>query len=155
MIEYTNNLTHINEEMLTDFFVGWPNPPLKSAHLKILQGSYCVWLAIDRDNNRVIGFITAISDGILSAYLPLLEVLPAYQRLGIGKKLVDLMLESLKHLYMVDLLCDKDLQVYYARFGMHDATGSCLRNYTRQDCETSELDEKNSASQNCPVHNCG
>jgi len=134
VIEYINDPACINEEMLADFFVGWPNPPSRSTHLKILQGSYHVWLAIDREKNRVIGFITAISDGILSAYIPLLEVLPAYQRLGIGKKLVDLMLKSLKHLYMVDLLCDKDLQAYYARFGMHNATGSCLRNYDRQNC---------------------
>ena len=135
MIEYTDNLTHIQEDMLAGFFVGWPNPPSASAHAKILQGSYRVWLAIDRGTNRVVGFITAVSDGILSAYIPLLEVLPAYQHKGVGKKLVNLMLDSLKHLYMVDLLCDKELQAYYNGFGMHNATGVCLRNYDRQHCE--------------------
>ncbi|MCL1819087.1 MAG: hypothetical protein FWG36_00360 [Oscillospiraceae bacterium] len=57
MIEYTNNLKNINEEMLTGFFVGWPNPPSQSAHMKILEGSYCVWLAIDTETNKVIGFV--------------------------------------------------------------------------------------------------
>jgi hypothetical protein len=31
------------------------------------------------DNGRVIGFITAVTDKVLSAYIPLLEVLPAYR----------------------------------------------------------------------------
>jgi ribosomal protein S18 acetylase RimI-like enzyme len=135
MIEYTNRLTSINDEMLSGFFVGWPNPPSKSTHLKILEGSYCVWMAIDSEKSKVAGFVTAISDGVLSAYIPLLEVLPEYQKLGIGKELVGRMLKSLEHLYMVDLLCDKDLQRYYAKFGMHDSTGSFLRNYDRQNCE--------------------
>ena len=135
MIEYTNSLEHIDEDMLSGFFVGWHNPPSPSAHMRILKGSYCAWLAIDRNKNQVIGFITAISDGLLSAYIPLLEILPEHQNTGVGKSLVANMLESLKNLYMVDLLCDKDLQDYYANFGMKEATGSCLRNYHRQSCK--------------------
>ena len=134
MIEYTSSLEHITEEIIEDgFFVGWPNPPSKKSHLKILKGSYCVWLAIDK--NKVIGFITAVSDGVLSAYIPLLEVLPEYQNQGIGSELVSRMLESLRHLYMIDLLCDEDLQKYYSKFKMVNATGSLLRNYERQNCE--------------------
>ena len=45
------------------------------------------------------------------------------------------MLDSTKNLYMVDLLCDIDLQKYYAKFGMKEATGSFIRNYDRQSCE--------------------
>jgi len=135
MIDYTSSLENISEEMLSGFFVGWPNPPSQSAHIKILKGSYCVWLAIDKNKNKVIGFINATSDGVLSAYIPLLEVLPEYQNTGVGKELVANMLDSLKKFYMVDLLCDKDLQDYYAKFGMQEATGSFLRNYDRQSCE--------------------
>lgn len=135
MIHYTSNLEDISIEMLSGFFVGWPNPPSPSAHMKILEGSYMAWLAIDSDTDKVVGFISAISDGILSAYVPLLEVLPGYQNTGIGKQLVANMLESLKNFYMVDLLCDKDLQGYYTKLGMREATGMCLRNYNRQSCE--------------------
>jgi len=136
MIVYTSSLEDISDKMLEGgFFVDWPNPPSPPVHLRILQGSYIVWLAIDEKAEKVVGFINAISDGILSAYIPLLEVLPEYQCKGIGKELVTRMLESLKHLYMVDVLCDRHLQKYYAKFGMHDATGSILRNYDRQSCE--------------------
>jgi hypothetical protein len=43
------------------------------------------------------------------------------------------MLERLKDLYMVDLLCDEELQSFYAKLGMKRAQGMFLRNYERQD----------------------
>ncbi|MCL2812238.1 MAG: GNAT family N-acetyltransferase [Clostridia bacterium] len=135
MIEYTTDLSAVNEHMLHGFFAGWPNPPSTSSHMRILKGSYLVWLAIDTSANRVVGFINAISDGVLCAYIPLLEVLPAYQNTGIGKELVARMLDSFKNMYMIDLLCDKKLQSYYAKFGMISATGAFVRNYDRQNCE--------------------
>jgi len=61
-----------------------------------------------------------------------LEVLPNYQKQGIGGELVSRMMQSLKDLYMVDLLCDQDKQGYYARYGMTKATGMFARNYDRQ-----------------------
>jgi len=132
MIRYTSKLFQINENMLQGFFVDWPNPPTPSTHLRILRGSYCVWLAIDSTTNQVIGFINAVSDGVLSAYIPLVEILPEYQNKGIGKQLISHMLDSLKNLYMVDLLCDEKLQAYYTKLGMTPATGSFLRNHNRQ-----------------------
>ena len=133
MVTYTSDIVQINADMLdSGFFVDWPNPPAPLAHLRILQGSYIAWLAIDTEAGKVVGFINAISDGVLSAYIPLLEVLPAYQSKGIGSELVKRMINSLKHLYMVDVLCDEHLQKYYAKFGMHKATGAVLRNYDRQ-----------------------
>jgi len=126
----------VSAEMLRGgFFVDWPNPPSAYTHLRILQGSYLVWLAVDDEANKVVGFINAVSDGVLSAYIPLLEVLPEYQGKGIGSELVTRMLDSLKHLYMVDVLCDQHLQEYYGKFGMHNAMGSIMRNYDRQNGE--------------------
>ena len=60
LIEYINSLENIKEEMLSGFFVGWFNPPSPSTHMRILQNSYCVWLAIDKDTNHVVGFVSAI-----------------------------------------------------------------------------------------------
>jgi ribosomal protein S18 acetylase RimI-like enzyme len=135
VIEYTDSLNGITEKMLQGFFVGWPNPPSPSTHMKILTNSYRIWLAVDEDVNRVIGFINALSDGVLSAYIPLLEVLPAYQNRGIGKTLVNKMLNSLKDFYMIDLLCDNEMLGFYNKLGMHNATGAFIRNYVRQNCE--------------------
>ncbi|MCL2285249.1 MAG: GNAT family N-acetyltransferase [Firmicutes bacterium] len=135
MIQYTSDINLITEEMLQGgFFAGWPNPPSAAAHLRILHGAYVAWVAVDTTTSKVVGFINAVSDGVLSAYIPLLEVLPEYQKQGIGKELVSRMLESLKGLYMVDLLCDEDMQGYYAKLGMYKTTGMCARNFDRQNC---------------------
>ncbi|MEL6309877.1 MAG: GNAT family N-acetyltransferase [Chloroflexota bacterium] len=131
---YTDSLNSITAEQLSGgFFVGWLNPPAPDVHLKLMQGSYKVWLAHDSEkDNQIVGFITAISDGVLTAFIPLLEVLPDYQEQGIGSELVRHMLESLDHLYSVDLLCDAPLQAYYERFGMQRANGMAQRNYDNQ-----------------------
>jgi len=57
MIDYLDNLIGVSEEMLSGFFAGWPNPPSRAAHMRILEGSSYIWLAVDREENRVAGFI--------------------------------------------------------------------------------------------------
>ena len=84
-MNYTTSIKDITKEQLNGFFVGWPNPPSSEVHLKLLKKSSHVVLAIDEGSGQVIGFITANSDGILSAYIPFLEVLPVYQGQGIGQ----------------------------------------------------------------------
>ena len=115
MIEYAESLDAVEPEHLEGFFVGWPSPPSPERHLEILHGSAAAVLA--RDGERVVGFVTAISDGVLSAYLPLLEVLPEYQGRGIGSELVRRMLARLGRLYMIDLSCDDELEAFYRPLG--------------------------------------
>lgn len=129
---YKDSLEGISTEMLTGFFVDWPHPPNQETHLELLKNSSKVVLAIDNDSNQVVGFITAISDGILSAYIPFLEVLPSYKSKGIGKELVNRMLKELDDIYMIDLCCDDDLIPYYTQFGMTKTNGMVVRNYNRQ-----------------------
>ena len=132
MIRYTESLEGIEPQDLDGFLVGWPNPPSPETHLRLLNGSDHVVLAIDERAGRVVGFVTAISDGILSAYIPHLEVLPEYQGQGIGSELTRRMLNRLRSLYMVDLLCDEQFQPFYERLGMRRMLGMAVRNYDRQ-----------------------
>lgn len=132
MIRYQETVEGISAENLQGFFVDWPNPPNPTTHLKLLQKSDHIVLAIDEATGHVIGFITAITDHVLTAYIPLLEVLPAYKGQGIGSQLVKQMQRQLRHLYAIDLLCDLDVQPFYARLGMIPATGMLTRNYTNQ-----------------------
>ena len=132
MIVYTTEVDSISPKQLKGFFVGWEKHPTVERHLDILKGSDEVFLALDNETDNVIGFITAITDGVLSAYIPLLEVLPNYQHKGIGNELVTQMLDKLKMFYMVDLLCDSDLQDFYTGLGMQKTSGMELRNYKHQ-----------------------
>lgn len=131
-MKYKVSLDGITAEMLQGFFVGWPSPPNPETHLRLLQNSYKVVVAMDEESNKVIGFISAISDGVLSAYIPFLEVLPEYQSKGIGKDLVERMLHELKDIYMVDLICDENLQPYYEKFKMLRSSGMIVRNFEKQ-----------------------
>jgi ribosomal protein S18 acetylase RimI-like enzyme len=116
MVEYTESLDGVTPEHLQGFFVDWRRVPTPEQHLDVLRGSAHIVLA--RDGERVVGFVTAISDGVLSAFIPILEVLPDYQRQGIGTELMRRMLARLESLSMVDLCCDAGLEPFYKRFGM-------------------------------------
>jgi ribosomal protein S18 acetylase RimI-like enzyme len=135
MITYLESLDGVTPGQLEGgFFVGWPNPPSPATHHRILANSDKIVLALD-DHQNVVGFITAISDDISCAYIPHLEVLPAHQGQGIGSQLVGRMLARLQHLYMIDLVCDPDLQPFYARLGLRPCAAMVIRNFDRQSCE--------------------
>ena len=132
MIRYCESVSGVTANDLRGFFVGWPNPPSSETHLRLLKGSDRVVLAVEDESGKVVGFITAITDGVLSAYLPLLEVLPEYQGRGIGTELVRRMLAIFGNLYMVDGVCDRALQPFYERFEMKAAVGMMIRRFDRQ-----------------------
>ncbi|MGZ4290085.1 MAG: GNAT family N-acetyltransferase [Gaiellaceae bacterium] len=115
MITYTNTADAITADQLHGFFVGWPVAPSTERHLELLRGSHAVELALDGD--AVVGFVTAISDGVMSAFIPLLEVLPEYRHRRIGTELVHRLLAQLDELYMIDLCCDADLEPFYGALG--------------------------------------
>lgn len=132
-ISYRSNLDGIGVEQLSEhFFDGWPNPPSKTTFLRLLEQSYAAELAVDDETGKVIGFIQAISDGVLSAYIPLLEVVPEFQGKGIGTTLTERMLKRLQGLYMIDLLCDTETQPFYEKQGMRRASGMMVRHYSNQ-----------------------
>ena len=128
VIAYETDVSGVRAEDLIGFFVGWPTAPSPDRHLALLHGSDYVVVARDSETGRVVGFVSAHSDGVLSAYIPLLEVLPTYQSRGIGTELVRRLLELLEGLYMIDLACDEDLVPFYERFGMERWVGMGLRN---------------------------
>ncbi len=122
---YTNDLSNI--EIADGFFEGWHKKPNKIIHRKILENSYKSIVAMNK--NTIIGFINIISDGILSAYIPLLEVIPEYRNRGIGRKLIKKALDEVKDLYMIDLSCDDNLVEFYKKIGMHKSNAMFIRNY--------------------------
>ena len=130
-ITYQETTNGIRPDDLQGFFVGWPNRPSPEGHLKILQGSDLLVLALSKSCG-VVGFITAITDGVSCAYIPYLEVLPEWQRKGIGTELVTRMIKNLKTIYAIDLICDEDVQGFYEKLGFRERRGMTIRNYESQ-----------------------
>jgi len=131
-MEYRDRIEGIEAGQLRGFFVGWPDPPSPETLLRILEGSAHRQIAWDEEAGRVVGFVTALSDGVLSAFVPLLEVLPDWQGRGIGTELMRRLLAELDGLYSVDLTCDPELETFYSRLGMRRSSGMMVRDYGAQ-----------------------
>lgn len=128
MIVYETDLSAVSAADLEGFFVGWPSPPPPERHLALLRGSEHVVLARDEGSGRIVGFVNVVGDGVLSAFVPLLEVLPGHQGQGIGTELVRRALELVGDRYSVDVVCDEGLVPFYERLGLTRLAGMALRN---------------------------
>jgi ribosomal protein S18 acetylase RimI-like enzyme len=131
-IRYVHELDGIGPADLEGFFEGWPDPPSPATHRRLLASSAEIVLAVDDETGSVVGFVTAVTDGVLSAYVPLLEVLPAWRGRGIGSELVRRLVARLESLYAIDLTCDPNVQPFYERLGFVRTTGMAIRRYDRQ-----------------------
>lgn len=127
MIIYHGNKNDVSADQLKGFFVGWKKPLTAEQHCKVLYGSTYFIVAFDEETNNAVGYITALSDGVNSAFIPLLEVLPSYQGKGIGTKLMEEILLKLNNIPNIDLICDVELQPFYERFKMLKSTGMVIR----------------------------
>ena len=127
---YLDDTSRLTPDELIGFFVGWPNPPSPRKHLEILQNSQKVWLAFD--NNKCVGFINALTDSVFYAFIPLLEVLPSHKNQGIGTMLVSKMVESLKNMYAIDIICDESIVPFYESCDFKKGISMMKRNYNKQ-----------------------
>lgn len=130
MITYTDSLANITADHLRGgFFAGWSRTLTPDTHLRTLQGADGVVLAIDDATGDVVGYVTMITDGVLAAFIPNIEVLAAYQGQGIGSELMRRMFDKLKAIPNIDLMCDRAVQPFYARFGMQPLDGMAVRKH--------------------------
>lgn len=131
-IIYSTNKADLPGLESSGFFEGWPGKPSEEVLRKSIENAdYCV-LAIDSEKKKLVGYITALTDNVLAAYIPFLEVEESYQHKGIGKTLVKEMLKQLEHLYMIDLVCDKELAGFYAEADFESWHAMIKRNYQNQ-----------------------
>ena len=113
---------------VTPLAVAWTDEltGMGTVALAVLRGSFRAVVAIDDSQGRVVGFVNMISDGVLTAFIPWLEVLPEFQGHGIGTELMRRILDA-DQFYSIDLACDAPLLTYYSRFGMVPIRGAGLR----------------------------
>ena len=116
-IDFVQTIDGVRADELEGFFVGWKRRPSPTLHVAVLQASDRAVVARDAQTQAVVGFVTAVTDGLIAAYITLLEVLPHYQRRGIGTELLRRILEALGPLYMIDAQCDERVLQFYERAG--------------------------------------
>ncbi len=127
MIDYLTSLGNITSDDLKGFFVGWEHPLSPEQLYQILRNSSYFVLAYDAEVKRVVGFANVFCDEVNFAFIPMIEVLPAYQKRGIGTELMERILHILLHIACIDLTCDVDMQSFYKRFGMVESNGMMIR----------------------------
>jgi ribosomal protein S18 acetylase RimI-like enzyme len=124
---FLNDAHAIEPDAMSGFFEKWPDPPSADRRLAALRGSTHAIVAVHREANEAAGFITALSDGAIAAYIPLLEVRPQWRSQGLGSHLVRLMMDVLRDQYMIDIVCDDDVLPFYERLGFTSWTAAVRR----------------------------
>lgn len=126
VIAYDTDMTGLTAADLDGFFEGWPAAPAPAALVRVLRGSSLAVVA--RDDGRVVGFVNALSDGELAAFISLLEVRESHRGSGIGSELVRRVLAHFSDAYSIDVVCDPDVAPFYERLGMIRLVGMAQRN---------------------------
>lgn len=117
---YTNNPISALELVKLYGQLGWTgytDHPDKMA--KILKGS--LWHMSAYDGSKLIGLIRVVGDGCSIIYVQDILVLEAYQRKGIGRKLMESMLQEFHDIRQIVLITDdsEKTRSFYESVGMH------------------------------------
>jgi GNAT superfamily N-acetyltransferase len=87
-----------------------------------LENSHSLVVAYHKD--KLVGLANTISDGFLVVYFPHLLVHPKYQKMGIGSKLVDALLDKYKDFHQKMLVADDKAVSFYQKKGFTLATNT-------------------------------
>jgi ribosomal protein S18 acetylase RimI-like enzyme len=87
---------------------------------RLISGSHCFVVATE--GNRVVGMGRAISDGVSDAYIQDLAVLSSHRRRGIGKRILQALLQRLAAdgLSWIGLIAEPGSSHLYRHAGFHE-----------------------------------
>lgn len=122
MIKYYVDKIPTNDQLKTLYeSVGWSTYLDKSFTLKTLlensQHSITAW-----DDERLVGLVRVVGDGLFIAYIQDLLVHPSYHRQGIGTELMQRIYDEVSYASQVILTTDQTekTQAFYQSVGMKD-----------------------------------
>ncbi|UOQ49250.1 GNAT family N-acetyltransferase [Gracilibacillus caseinilyticus] len=123
-IYYTSDIDKITEQELQELFlsVEWKSGNFPNELLKTIKGSHSVVTAWD--NNKLIGLINALSDGALTAYFHYMLINPAYQGKGIGKEMMNMMLDRYSNYETKVQIAYPNVVEFYGKLGFKKEDGT-------------------------------
>ena len=95
------------------------------------------FVAVDNKTSRAVGMGRAISDGISDAYIQDVVVLKEYRGMGIGKEIVQNLLNYCleKNLVWIGLVAEPGTRAFYSPLGFQKLPGEPLVYQPKQDSE--------------------
>jgi predicted GNAT family acetyltransferase len=98
---------------LYDLANWWPQRQPDAIAQMLDQGlAIGVW-----DNQHLIAFARAVTDGHFRAYIEDVVVHPAYRHQGVAVAMLERLLGALAHIETISLFCTADLRVLYQQLG--------------------------------------
>ena len=122
-IKYRNAKTFRPKE-LQDLFlsVNWEAGRFPEKLAVAMEHSDTVFSAWD--NDKLIGLINALDDGVMTAYVHFLLINPAFQGKGIGKELLRMVTETYTDYLRIVLVADDKETGFYQNSGFTLAKGT-------------------------------
>lgn len=123
-----------NQEEILHLYekAGWTN---YTSNPEMLKNAYANSLKIYAayDGEMLIGIIRAVGDGFSILYIQDILILPKYQRQGVGTALMEVLLETYKHVYQKVLLTDNSEKTiaFYKSVGFEMDTETGCRAFWR------------------------
>ncbi|AFH62855.1 NH2-acetyltransferase [Paenibacillus mucilaginosus K02] len=123
-IRYTSNLEGITKEALQELFlsVQWESGKYPNELLQAIKGSHSIVATWDGD--KLVGISNALSDGVLTVYFHYMLINPSYQGKGIGKKMMDIMLDRYKGCKTKVLISYQSAMDFYHKCGFSKEDGA-------------------------------
>jgi ribosomal protein S18 acetylase RimI-like enzyme len=75
------------------------------------------------DGVKLVGLVNSIADGSVTAFIPYLLVNPGYQKQGIGRALIGMIISAYEGYERIVLLTEKDTVDFYKKCGFFDVQG--------------------------------
>ena len=123
---YSESLESVDDADLEGFLLHWDFTPPAGTLLRMLKASSVVILARDPDSSQICGYVAALTDHVVCAYISAIEVRPEYRKRGIGMALLNRMTERLS-VYGTYLSCAPALVPFYESAGFKQVAGMSKR----------------------------
>ena len=108
--------------------VGWNR--MEAEYANPLMTSY-YHIAVYEDD-KMVGYIDSVSNGVTDAYIQDLMVHPDYQGKGVGTELMNQMIAYLKEnrIYIISVVFEESLKPFYDRFGFSSMLCGQMETYS-------------------------
>jgi GNAT superfamily N-acetyltransferase len=110
--------------------VGWSRAANEEELREVLEAGPAVgaW-----DGQRLVGFVRALSDGHLAAYVEDVMVHQDYRRGGVGDRIMSRLLGEIKRSANVSLFCERPVARFYERNGFRATSYVLMQRSVEED----------------------